>query len=84
MKTAWLLITSELLLLLTIVCVFSNWQGSVNLQAGDSVASFALSITGGAKGGWIVLAILCLMAALVTFVAGLVRTIKAPQTPAAA
>jgi len=78
MKSAWLFAISELLLVMTAVCFFINVQGSVNAQFGSALSAWEFSIQGTSKGGWIVVGWLCLLAAVVTFVAGLVRVIREP------
>ena len=79
MKTAAWFIVSELLLVLTIVLIFSNWQGSVNLSFSSSLSGSAFTITGGAHGGRVLLAIASALLTVATFIVGLVRLVRSPR-----
>ena len=76
MKTAAWFIISELLLILTIVLVFSHWQGNVNFSFSWPLSGSTLSITGGAQGGRVFLALASAILTVATFVAGLIRLFK--------
>jgi hypothetical protein len=76
MKTAAWFIVSELLLVLTIVLIFSNWQGSVNFTYAWPLSGSALSITGAEHGGRVLLAFCTAILTLATFVVGIIRLFK--------
>jgi hypothetical protein len=79
MKTAAWFIISELLLLLMIGLVFSNWHGSVNFAFAWPLSGCTLNITGGAQGGQVLLAFASAILTLATFITGLVRLVKGPS-----
>ncbi len=76
MKTAAWFIISELLLVLMIALVFSNWKGSVNFAFAWPLSGSTLNISGGAQGGRVLLAFACAILTIVAFFAGLIRLIK--------
>ncbi len=88
MKTAAWFIISELLLVLMIGLVFSNWKGSVNFSFAWPLSGCTLNISGGAQGGRVLLALGSAVLTVATFIAGLIRLVKgrrqtAPSSTAA-
>ncbi len=76
MKTAAWFIISELLLVLMIGLVFSNWHGSVNFAFAWPLTGCTLNITGAAQGGRVLLAFASGILAIAAFGAGLIRLIR--------
>lgn len=78
MKTVVLLITSELLLILAAVFLFSGWKGVASFNFGWPLTQFIVNINGGANGGWVAMAVALLLLAVVTLIAGLVSAMRNP------
>ena len=73
MKRAAWFIVSELLLVLTIVLVFSNWKGTSGFSLAWPVSSSTVSINGSEQGGRVLLAFISAILTVVTFFLGLIR-----------
>ena len=73
MKRAAWFIVSELLLVLTIVLVFSNWNGTSGFSLSWPASSSTVSITGGEQGSRVLLAFISAILTVLTFVLGIIR-----------
>lgn len=73
MKRAAWFIVSELLMLLTIVLVFSNWHGNVGFNLGWPLNACSVTINGNAQGARILLAFLTALLTITTFLVALIR-----------
>ena len=76
MKAALLLLISEGLLIVAIILVCSGLKGSVGLNFGWPLSQFAFSANVESHGGVVALALIAVIGAAVTLVAGLVATMK--------
>jgi hypothetical protein len=73
MRSAAWFIVSELLLVLVIVLVFSNWHGTAGFSLGWPMTSSSLTINGEAHGARILLAFVSAILTIATFILGLVK-----------
>jgi hypothetical protein len=76
MKPILWLIASPVLLVLGVVCLFHTVNGSTNLSAGSSLSAFSFEINAKATGGWVIVAILVELAAVVAFLVGLISAAR--------
>ena len=81
MKRAAWFIVSELLLVLTVVLVFSNWQGTSGFSLAWPVSASKVSINGAEQGGRVLLAFITAILTVLTFFLGLVRLFARDTRP---
>jgi hypothetical protein len=82
MKAAVLLVISEGLLILAVILVCSGLKGSVAVNFGWPVSQFALTTNAEAHGVVVALALIAVIGAAVTLVAGLVTMMKTSRMSA--
>ena len=70
--TLWLALAPALFVL-SVFCLFQGFIGSVNFTAGTGVNILSFTITGEGTGGWTVGGFAMLLAAVITYVIGLIR-----------
>jgi len=76
MKPMLWLIASPVLLVLGVVCLFHSVNGSTNLSAGSSLSAFTFEINAKATGGWVLVAIVVELAAVIVFLVGLISAAR--------
>jgi len=82
MKSAYWFLACPILMVLGVVALFQGFgQGNASLNFGWPLPANNFAIAGRAEGGWVFTFLLLELAALVTFLAGVVSLIRArPQT----
>ena len=82
MRTAVLLLVSEVLLILAIVLLCSALQGTVGLNGGWPLSQFVFTANAQSRGAPVACALVFLLAAAVTLVAGVIGIFKQPKAGA--
>ena len=73
MRTRKLFTASAVLLILGLTSVWSKWNGSAGINAGDSVAAWAVSFSGSVTGWPALIGVISIIAALVAFLWAVIR-----------
>jgi len=76
MKAKRLFLISALFFVIGLVSICSKWDGSAGINAGDSIAAWAVSFNGSVHGWAALIGILSLLIALGTALTGLIRLLK--------
>ena len=80
MRTAIVLLISEVLLILAIILLCSGLNGTVGLNFGWPLSQFVFTANAQSRGAPVAIAVLFLLVAAVTLVAGIVGILKQPKT----
>ena len=75
MKTIRLLLVAAALLIAGLWSVFAKFNGNTNLSLGMPLSACTFEVTGSAKGGWVMVALVLLLGAAVAFVGGLISAV---------
>lgn len=73
MRASKLFIASGVLLLLGLAFLWSKWNGSAGIGAGDSLAAWSVNFSGSVQGWPALLGILAIVAAILVFVSAVVK-----------
>jgi len=75
MRSNKLFLSSAVLLILGLASLWSKWNGSAGLGAGSSLDSWAVSFNGSVHGFPALVGMVAILAAIVTFLIALVRSV---------
>jgi len=73
MRSRKLFLISALFFVIGLVSIWSRWNGSAGINAGDAIDAWAVSFNGSVHGWPAMIGVLAILAALVIFLYGLVR-----------
>jgi hypothetical protein len=75
MRSRKLFLASAICLLVGLISMWSKWNGSAGINAGTAIQEWAVTFNGSVHGWPAMIGVLALLAAAITFLVGLVRTL---------
>jgi hypothetical protein len=75
MRARLLFLTSAVLLVIGLVSLWSKWNGSAGINAGDSVSAWAVTFSGSVHGWPAMIGVISIIAALFVFLAAVIRAL---------
>ncbi len=79
MRASRLFLTSVLFLVIGLVSLWSKWDGSAGISAGDNLSAWAVTFSGSVHGWPAMIGEIALLAAIVLFLWALIRLLMAPE-----
>ena len=80
MRAVRLFLTSLLLVVIGLASLWSKWDGSAGISAGDTVSAWAVTFTGSVHGWPAMIGVIALLAAIIVFLWALIRLLMAPTS----
>jgi hypothetical protein len=77
MRASRLFLTSVLFLVIGLVSLWSKWDGSAGISAGDTVSAWGVTFSGSVHGWPAMIGVITLLAAIVVFLWALIRLLMA-------
>ncbi len=77
MRASKLFLTSVLFLVIGLVSLWSKWDGSAGISAGDTVSAWAVTFNGSVHGWPAMIGVIALLAAIIVFLWALIRLLMA-------
>jgi hypothetical protein len=74
MRVHKLFIASAVLLVLGLASLWSKWNGTAGIDAGDSITAWAVKFSGSVNGLPALIGILLIVAAIIVFLVALIKT----------